>query len=291
MKGVFIMGPSDITSSSPEASFGIDPEETTPSHTHEEASPQSTGPYQYSYESPVKEISPEHIIQVAKTFSDSIGDYATDHQGQPVSAQQSHDPSAAEKWNERSSDSQEVADGIGLEADNKPEYFEKNSVKAFSYDLGDHSAAVTTLRHNPPITKVEYFATHPATSRAGTTMIEHVVNESQAAGNDGKVKLSSFSGAATGFYNSLGFKSQQNNHLELNPSKSDLWSQGDDGNWKLKEHKGASYLSKKKSSEPSQASSSKRPHKEESDEEASNAKRPHKEESDEEASNAKRLRK
>ena len=76
------MYPSDITDSTQGAFDEIVPEETTSSHALEETSPQSTGPYQYSNQAPIKEISPEQVLQVANTFSDSIGQYATDqHEG------------------------------------------------------------------------------------------------------------------------------------------------------------------------------------------------------------------
>jgi hypothetical protein len=278
-----IMSPSNVSSSSsPIPYFEIDPEKSAPLNAHEETSPQSTGPYQYSDGAPIKEISPHEVSQVADDFVHNVGEYATDHQGRPVSAELSHDPSAAEKWNTRSDDAKAMASDIKSVTDPASEELEEDSeesgksiVRAFTYSLGDDSVAMMALEHSPlSDTEITHLATHPATSGAGKTMVAKAVNESQAAGNHGKVWLSSISPDSMGFYRSLGFKTVKGERVELNPSDSPLWSQAHDGKWRLKEHEGSGFLSERTGNVSSKASDSKRPREEESDE-APSTKRPH----------------
>lgn len=107
-----------------------------------------------------------------------------------------------------------------------------NVEKTFSYDLGDeNSAALMTLRHDSGTTLVSEPRTHPGISVAGKTMIEKAMNESESEGNDGVVPLVSLNASSTAFYRSLDFKPLIGSHMELNPSESHLWSQGQDGKW------------------------------------------------------------
>jgi hypothetical protein len=262
------MIPSGVTGSTSVDHSRINPEETP--LTPKESSSSGTGPYKYSNEYPIKEISSQEVAQVAQEFSSSISEYATDHEGQPITDQySSHND--AKKWNERNGEAQSLADDIGMDT----------TAKTFSYNLGGHSVALMSLTHTSPDadgtrpdadaggTRLDNLATHPGTSGAGKTMIEHAVNESAAAGNHGIVTLTSLNDASTGFYHSVGFKQLSGSDIsdmkELNPSESNLWSQGSDGKWGLKEHKGSGFLS--------EANSSKRPREEEGDE-ATSTKRP-----------------
>jgi hypothetical protein len=271
------MGPNDISSPIRGTSFGIDPEETTYPLSPEEASLSSTGPYRYSNEPPIKEVSPDDMAGVAENFIGSIGEYSTDNQGSPVSAALSQDPPAAERWVRRSDDAKAIALDIGNVTNSDSEFgddSEDSMVKGFSYNIGDDSVALMALeQHITSGTEITHLVTHPGTSGAGKTMVEKAVNESQAAGIHGKVWVSKISDDSDRFYDSLGFKTSGGGRMELNPSESrHLWSEGQDGKWSLKEHAGSGFLSKKKENESSQASGSKRP-REDEDDEAPNAKR------------------
>jgi hypothetical protein len=248
-------------------------EPSSEKETTEEASTQPPPPYQYSKEAPINEISLKEVADVARAFSDSIGEYATANDDEEVTDPHPLDdqPSDADRWNERSLNAIAVAERINKNADTGPE----NDKVTFSYDLGGDSAALMTLRHGPGATLISELATHPGTLGAGKIMVEKAVNESQTAGNDGKVHLASLNKASTEFYGSLGFKQLKplkSKNMELNPSDSHLWSQGNDGKWSLKEYERSQFFLKKKHSEPSQTRGLKRPHE---DEETPNVKRPH----------------
>lgn len=131
-----------------------------------------------------------------------------------------------------------------------------------------------TLRHGPGSTLVSELVTHPGTSEAGKTMIEKAVNESQDKGNNGVIHLVSLNEASTKFYRSLDFKTLKGKRMELTPSESHLWSQGNDGKWSLKELEDSGYLEKNES-EPSQARGSKRSLEDENNDETPPAKRSH----------------
>jgi hypothetical protein len=213
----------------------------------QQASSEGRGPFRYSEEAPVTEVSPEELPRVTQAFSDSIGRYATDHQGQPVSAPASQDESFAERWTERSRDAREIGKSIRMQGARNTLAMPgagTSGTKTYSYNLGDDkSAALMTLKHAQSETEVEYLATHPGTSGAGKTMIEHAVNKSQAAGNHGELKLASDSDASDGFYQSIGFQFGADGYMRLKPSESELWSQKN-GTWGLKQHEGDGYLRK-----------------------------------------------
>jgi hypothetical protein len=284
------MLPSDISGPSAGSSFAIDPEESNPSPAEHEASSAVKSPYGYAGEPPIREVSPQELGAVAEEFRSSIGSYANDDKGQPVSAEHSGDPHAAERWNNQSVMAQGLAEdigGAGEDADlNEGNAATNGESKAFSYDLGDHSVAMMTLRHTTPSTTVDALAAHPATQGAGKTMMEKAVNESQAAGNQGRVKLSSLDDSSDGFYQSIGFNHSetQSGYMELDPSQSKLWSQGNDGKWQLthtqkppkegeddwqlkKEPEFKGFLRANEGAKPAQASSSKRPREEEREDE------------------------
>jgi hypothetical protein len=217
------------------------------------ASSESTGPFQYSKAAPITEVRPEELPAVAQAFSGGIGQYATDHQGQPVSAPASQDASLAERWTERSQDAQEIGKSIRMQGARNTAAMpgiESSGTKTYSYNIGDDlSAALMTLKHGQSETELEYLATHPGTSGAGKTMIEKAVNESQAAGNRGDLKLSSDSDASDGFYQSMGFQFGNDGYMRLKPGENELWSQ-ENGKWGLKQHQDDGYLIKTNTKDP-----------------------------------------
>jgi len=92
--------------------------------------------------------------------------------------------------------------------------------------MGDgQSAGMMTLAHLPLATEIRRLATHPGTSGVGQTMIEKAVNESQAAGNYGVVRVSSLDDTSEGFYNSTGFQAGEDDYMKLDPSKSGVRTQ------------------------------------------------------------------
>ena len=238
----------------------IQPEELCPARQEEEPA-KSDESFRYSEESPIQEISPEQLKQIAGDFAKDVQQYATDLKGGPVAAPPSkfgmkYDPrklspsyqrerkdqkGAAERWNERNQ-----ATKHRVSEHRRDDAFNRRSpaggAKTLSYDLGNgHSAALMALRHGRG-TRVEHLATHPGTSGAGETMIEKAVNESQTRGNNGEVFLES-GGVAQDFYRSLGFKEDGLLDMKLNPSEHpNLWSRNEDGTWSLKKHEGKGYL-------------------------------------------------
>jgi len=218
---------------------------TSQTETSAEQVHQETGPFQFFQDSPVVELAGPRISQVGQSFSDSVEQYTKDQQGRPVSESlpenaDSDDVDLAEGWEERSRNTLMMARGIKM----NPEPYPNTTQKTFSYDMGDgQSAGMMTLTHSPLETGVRLLATHPGSSGVGKTMIEKAVNESQAAGNHGVVRLSSLDDTSEGFYASTGFQSEEDDNMKLDPSNSDLWTQ-QSGVWSLKENQNKGYLKK-----------------------------------------------
>jgi hypothetical protein len=231
----------------------------------------TTSPFEYSQQSPVKEVDPEHVKAIAQIYSEGIGEYATDKDGAlmkpPKSKRIRLDPrrsadkknlkGLAERWNRRSADAQELGHRIGVRGSSEYQFTGRvdagsGRTPTFAFELAGKPAAMMLLKQSQNETEVATLSTHPGTSGAGETMIERAVNESQVAGHNGEVSLTSLNHASTKFYESLGFK-QQGSEMKLKPAeRSDLWSQKD-GTWTLNKHENHGYLSEaetKKENEP-----------------------------------------
>jgi hypothetical protein len=74
----------------------------------------------------------------------------------------------------------------------------------------------------------------------------------------------------------------------LDPSRSQLWTQGDDGKWRLEGHKGAAYLRATEAARREHAGSSPEPELSSAKPAASGSKRLREDESEDEAPSAKR---
>jgi len=178
---------------------------------------------QFSNEYPVKEVTPEELSSVIDNFRTNVGAYYKDKGGKPVSApplplpsqtaegsvsnrpsgtvpgptpylptqknrvQLPHAPTefSATGWNNRGIRARKIAQKTEI-----PMRGEHTQLSR--YDLGNgQSAAVMNLHHrNDEIgaqTTIETLATHPGTAGAGTTMVEHAVNVSEAAGQEGHI--------------------------------------------------------------------------------------------------------
>lgn len=244
---------------------------------------------QFSTEYPVKEVKPEELQSVIDNFRSSVGAYYKDKDGKPVSApplplppqtsegsvsnrpsgtvqgptpyppgqkdrvQLPHAPTdfIATGWNNRGIRSRRIAQLATVPM--------REDSQLSRYDLGDNqSAAIMHLHHrNDEIgqqTSIETLATHPGTTGAGRTMVEHAVNVSEAAGQKGYVgPVHAVNSESEQFFRKQGFEGNAK-FLRLDPSKKkDLWAKNNDGKWEFKENEGKKYgsLVPKSNAEPS----------------------------------------
>jgi N-acetylglutamate synthase-like GNAT family acetyltransferase len=231
---------------------------------------------QFSPESPVKEVNSQDLGSVIDGFRASVGKYYKDKDGKQVSApplplpqkaegsvsnrssrtiegptpypltqkdrlQLPHAPSEFEAvgWNNRGIRSRRLAQAAKVP-------LTQEHTQLSRYDLGNgETAAIMNLHHrNDDIgqfTTIETLATHPGTQGVGTTMVEHAVNVSEAAGQQGNiVHVNAVSEESESFFRSQGFTGGAK-FLKLDPSKEkDLWTKKD-GKWALKKNEGKKY--------------------------------------------------
>jgi len=247
----------------------------------------------YSPESPVKEIPHNEVGNVVVGFEESISNYEAPASGSSLNPGASRNGGKSEGealWNHHNGSARIVADMVTTDAvdelNKDPEDKSGSGFQAFKYDLGrGHTAAVMGLAHSESGTKVSELASHPGTYGAGKTMIEKAVNESIA--QNGELSLQAFPDSVR-FYKSVGFQETPENHtrehdddpvsMHLDPATSDKWSQGEDGNWRLKglEEKKYGVFPEESRSEMSQVGGTKRPHEEEAGDgdEVESSKRP-----------------
>jgi hypothetical protein len=224
----------------------------------------------YSTESPVKEIPHDSVENAVGNFATNISKYEVPASGRSLNPRASHNDWKSEGetlWNERNESARMAAHGVKWDAQDALKK-DPASFQTFKYDLGrGHTAAVMGLKHSESGTEVSDLASHPGAHGAGKTMIEKAVNKSTA--QNGKLSVRALPDSVK-FYKSVGFQETSENetrrsddapvNMHLDPSKSDKWSQGEDGNWSLKELEGKKY-----GVLPEKAGGTKRPHEEEVD--------------------------
>lgn len=115
--------------------------------------------------------------------------------------------------------------------------------KCFAYMIDGAPVALMILSGGMS-PKLDELTAHPGAEGAGTIMVEHAVNWSQAQGKAGRLVLDSLNRKSTGFWTAMGFEkyaelpaqaADGGCKMRLNPAASDKWSSVG-GKWRLNKY-------------------------------------------------------
>ena len=121
-------------------------------------------------------------------------------------------------------------------------YFHQEGCHYFTYFLsGIQVGVMRTAKPNNNYFVIEHFATHPAVSGAGGSMLEFVFHHAKKKGWPSKIQLKPLGSAAREAYKALGFRNIEEEYMELDPRNSaGKWALLN-GNWRIAKYSDQQY--------------------------------------------------